>query len=109
MKKESRLQTENSDLFEDDEKPAVKVYKSRSNPNTTVTKIKSKPSSDGSVKKKTIQDTKLPDGKKSKVKTVTKIPGGGEKVKKKSVLSTGNRNATKITEVKVGKNSTSKK
>lgn len=94
---------------ESDDEPQVKVYQSKSDPNTTITKIKEKPLADGSTKKKTIQDIKLQDGKKTKTKTVIKTPDGGEKIKKKTLVTTPNKNATKTDEVKIGKNFKSQK
>ena len=80
------------------------MYKSKTQPNTTVTKIKSKPTSDGKVKQTEIRKTKLPDGKKTKTKSVTKTPGGGQKTKKKTVVASAHKNATKVTSIHEGKN-----
>jgi len=94
-----------SSRSEDQEnKPKIKVYKSKSKPNTIVTKIKAKPTANGTTKEKIIHDTKLPDGKKTKTKTVTKTPGGSKRTKMKTIVSTPSKNVTHLHKVTEGKN-----
>ena len=81
----------------------MKVYQSARHPNTTITKITSKPNAEGKVKRKVIQKTKLPDGKKTKTKSVTKMPDGSKKTKKKTLIASGHKNSTKVNSVRIGK------